>query len=262
MGVWVREVDAWSRWARAGGLSEGTIRLRRYWLLDRCAPVVGARPYQVSADQLVDWLASLQVAPETRKSARASLRVFYSWALLEGRTQVDPTVRLRPVRVPPTRPRPAPLDVLPDRDRVDVRVELMLLLALYAGLRRAEIAGLHTRDVTAEGLRIVGKGGRVRVVPMHPVLEDRLGMLPAGYVFPSTAGGHLTPDRVGRLMSAALGPGWSAHTLRHRFATRLYETSGHDLLAVQQLLGHASPATTQRYTLVTSRHLAAAVAAA
>ena len=48
----MREVDAWSRWARAGGLSEGTIRLRRYWLLDRCAPVVGARPYEVSGDRL------------------------------------------------------------------------------------------------------------------------------------------------------------------------------------------------------------------
>ena len=260
--MWGREVDAWCRWARAGGLSDGTLRLRRYWLLDRCAPAVGCGPYQVTGPMLVDWLASLQVAAETRKSARASVRTFYSWALLEGHIGVDPTVRLRPVRVPPTRPRPAPASVLPHRGDVDDRVELMILLAVYAGLRRAEIARLHTRDVTGEGLRVAGKGGRVRVVPLHPVLEEKLGQVPAGFVFTSPRGGHLTADRVGRLVSAALGDGWSAHTLRHRFATRLYETSGHDLLAVQQLLGHASPATTQRYTLVASTHLAAAVAAA
>lgn len=65
--------------------------------------------------------------------------------------------------------------------------------------------------------------------------------------FPGADHGHLSPHRVGDLVAAALPGGWTCHTLRHRFATRSYTASGGDLLAVQRLLGHAKPETTQRY---------------
>jgi integrase len=145
-------------------------------------------------------------------------------------------------------------------ERSSERTRLMLLLAAYAGLRRAEIAKLHTCDLVDGTMRIKGKGGRVRSVPIHPRIAAHLAGAPYGYLFPGSRGGHLSPDRVGRIMSDALGPGWTAHTLRHRFGTRLYAQS-HDVLQAQQLLGHSSPATTQRYVRLPDDAAAAAVAA-
>ena len=82
-----------------------------------------------------------------------------------------------------------------------------------------------------------------------------------GWVFPSPHGGHLGADRVGKILARALGAGYSAHTLRHRFASRAY-TAQRDLRAVQELLGHSKPETTARYVAVPDDALAAAVAAA
>lgn len=74
-------------------------------------------------------------------------------------------------------------------------------------------------------------------------------------------GTHTTADRVGRILSRLLGPGATGHGLRHRFASKAYQGT-RDLLAVQQLLGHSSPATTQRYVAVPLDNLRAAVRAA
>jgi site-specific recombinase XerD len=67
---------------------------------------------------------------------------------------------------------------------------------------------------------------------------------------------------VGKLVAAALGPGWSMHKLRHRFATRAYRHGGRNLRAVQALLGHSSVATTERYTAVDDDEIRAAAMAA
>ncbi len=74
---------------------------------------------------------------------------------------------------------------------------------------------------------------------------------------PGRTDGHLSPAHVGKLVSAALGPNRSTHTLRHRFASRAY-AADRDILAVQELLGHACVATTQIYTLVLDGALRAA----
>ena len=123
----------------------------------------------------------------------------------------------------------------------------MLLLAASCGLRRAEIAGLHTDMLSGGRLRVTGKGGRTRMVPVRN--EDLVRMLaewPEGWLFPGRFGGPVTPDYVGRRLSKLLGRGWSAHSLRHRYASTVYAGS-RDVLALQKLLGHSSPETTQRY---------------
>lgn len=121
------------------------------------------------------------------------------------------------------------------------------------------------RDVVDGMMRVTGKGGRVRVVPIHRKLrgdlETWITETGDGYLFPGQTDGHLAPQTVGTLLSQLLGPGWTAHTLRHRFATRSYDGSG-DLLAVQQLLGHAKPETTMRYVRLNTDRLRAAVQAA
>lgn len=146
----------------------------------------------------------------------------------------------------------------------DERVRLMIALGSH-GLRRGEIARAHTDALRADlggvALDVDGKGGKRRLVPLTDALGRELGRLPAGWVFPSPAGGHLTPAHVGKLVSRCLPAGVTPHQLRHRFATRAYAAT-RDIEAVRQLLGHASLVTTQRYVATPADALRAAVVAA
>jgi integrase/recombinase XerC len=128
-----------------------------------------------------------------------------------------------------------------------------------AGLRRGEVARVHTRDLLegADGalLLVHGKGDKERVVPIADELGESIrhgaaghtaGASRDGWLFPNGAGGHLTPWHVGNLVVRVLPDNWTMHTLRHRFASRAYRGT-RNLRAVQKLLGHESIATTERY---------------
>jgi integrase len=252
-------IQQYGTWTKAAGLSEGTIRLRLYYL-QRLAAQTSAGLLTLGPDDLAGFLAQ-DWKPETRKSARAAIRSFYRWAVETERLAVDPSRFLPSVRVPPGRPRPAPDDVFHTAmAQATARERLMLMLAAFAGLRRSEIAAVHSRDVQGDMLRVCGKGGRVRLIPLHPDLLAVLYSLPEGWVFP-TYRGHLTPGHVGVTLKRLLGPDWSAHTLRHRFAGRAY-LAERDLRAVQTLLGHSKPETTARYVAVPEGAMRAAVLAA
>lgn len=138
----------------------------------------------------------------------------------------------------------------------------MALLARHAGLRAGEISRVHARDVLGDLLRVHGKGRRERVVPIvHGELLRRLQALD-GWAFPNPRTGQpLTPGTVSRLLSEALPAGWTAHTLRHAYATTAYDGTG-DLLALAELLGHSQVTTTQVYVKVSARKLRAAARAA
>ena len=242
-------LDAWVRHLQAAGSAPTTVRLRRSHVR-RALAWIGRPVAEVTEADLEAFMAAHEWAAETRKGMRSSLRAFFAWAEQAGHIDIDPARRLPSVTVPQGAPHPAPTDVLTAALAASPRrTRLMLMLAAYAGLRRAEIATLHSRDIVGDLLRITGKGGRTRIVPMHPELAEALAGA-SGWIFPGEDRGHLSPDRVGRIMSDALGgprSGWTAHTLRHRFATRAY-AGDRDILSVQQLLGHSSVATTQRYT--------------
>jgi site-specific recombinase XerD len=92
------------------------------------------------------------------------------------------------------------------------------------------------------------------VEPLRKVQER------GGYAFPSVDGGPITPDAMGRRIARALPGKWSAHSLRHYYAGSVYRAS-HDIRSVQQLLGHASIATTEIYTHINDDDLHAAVSA-
>lgn len=246
---------------RAAAAPKGTIRLRRHQLgtLRHAHPDLLA----VSTDDLAAWIAGHGWSAATIKTVHTTLHAFYRWACVGGLLEADPSAGLPVVRSPRGRPRPAPADVIERAvSRAQPRELVMLLLALLAGLRRAEIAGLHAHDVdvTAGLLVIRGKGGRVRTVPLHPELEQALlpRLASGGYVFPGREEGHLSAQYVGKLLAALLGRGWSGHTLRHAAASRWYAAS-RDILAVRDLLGHASVATTQVYTATPSESARAAV---
>lgn len=251
--MWDAELDQYVQYLHAAGRAPTTIRLRRQHLA-RAFAWLGVAPFDATEDGLTAYLAANDWKPESRKSVRASLRGFYEWAVKTGRIVTDPTENLPQVSVPQGVPHPTPDDVLDEAlGQASHAQILMLQLAAFAGLRRAEIAGLHSSDIEGDTLRVTGKGGKTRNVPMHPRLAASLrGWLDgrSGFVFPGNDHGHLSPDWVGRQMSKLLGgedSGWTAHSLRHRFATKAY-AGERDLLTVQQLLGHSSVATTQRYT--------------
>lgn len=259
---WEAPISAWLGFL-SSARPESTRYLRGYHLR-RFAGDHSGDPWTVSVDDLASWLGSHDWSAETRRSYQSSLRSFYRWAHATGRIDHDPAAQLLPVKVPRGVPRPAPdavyLDALAHADR---RVALMLRLARDAGLRRGEIARVHSDDLEPDldgwSLRIRGKGDVVRMVPLVDQLADQLRALPAGWAFPGQIAGHLSPHHAGKLMSAALAPGWTAHPLRHSFATHTHTASGHDLRLVQDLLGHASISTTQRYVAVADAAKRAAV---
>lgn len=255
-------LDEWVEWLRASGRTTETIRVRISQISVASRRV--ADPLTVTTRDLVAVLSDPTWAPETRKGIRSALVSYFDFLEIVELRADNPARKLPKVSIPSALPRPASEAALAAAlTSADADVRLMILLAAYAGLRRAEIAGLHTDDVGDDGLRIVGKGGKHRVVPLAPFLREALEALPTGWVFPSPVliGEPLTADNVGRKVTAALPGKWTTHTLRHRFATRAYQGS-HDLRAVQELLGHSSVVTTQRYTMVSSDARMAAVMAA
>ncbi|WP_058234100.1 tyrosine-type recombinase/integrase [Devriesea agamarum] len=128
----------------------------------------------------------------------------------------------------------------------DRRLDLMIRAGAYHGLRACEISRIHHNDLEGEELRVLGKGGKTRLVPINdPVLEHAIRRC-EGWLFPGRTDGHLSPGHVTKLLSEAIPGIWTAHTLRHRYGTKVYEGAG-DILVVAELLGHARLDTTRRY---------------
>jgi len=210
----------------------------------------------------------------------ASLRAFYAYLVREGVRADDPAAALRTPRLPQQLPRVLSVEEV---EAVLAQVvpagplgqrDLAALELLYGcGLRVSELLGLREGDVDVEGglVRCVGKGDKERVVPMGAAaaaaltryLRDGRRELLRGRrraeVFLNARGAPLTRQgvdyRLRKILTRAdmLGQA-SAHTFRHSFATHLLE-GGADLRSVQEMLGHASVATTQLYTHVTVEHL-------
>lgn len=263
--MWVELLGAYERELVAGNIAESSRALRLYHLRRFACDHAEVAPAEVTRAMLIDWLAGHDWAAETRRSYRASLRRFFGWARAAGHLEADPAVTLPMIKPPRALPRPAPdTAVAAGLAGAEARVRLMIELLAATGLRRGELARVHTSDVLPDlegyALRVLGKGGHVRVVPLPTHLARQITAA-EGYMFPGAIDGHLSARRVGELVSEALPDGWTAHTLRHRFATRAYAAS-HDLRAVQELLGHAKPETTAIYTLVQPDRLRAVAAAA
>lgn len=150
------------------------------------------------------------------------------------------------------------------------RDEAVLTLLYGAGLRISEALSLTGADAKLNALRVTGKGGRERVVPVLPVIAAAIARYielapfdiePAGPLFLSKTGKPLGPRPIQKVMETlriqlGLGPSATPHALRHSFATHLLQNGG-DLRAIQDLLGHASLSTTQRYTAVDEAKLLA-----
>ena len=273
--AWERAVDGWVEWLTASGVSRHTIHTRRGHVRAVARLLDLRHPSDVSSAQLVGLYATQGWSLEHRRGMRTSLVQFYVHCMKQGWCEDNPAEGLPRIPESLGAPRPAP-EWLWDElvASAGQRELLMVRLAGEVGLRRAEIAQVQRDDVIWDGagwsLIVHGKGGKQRVVPVNDALarqlQKRPEWIPLGvphtFIFPSldqwgnVVASHLSPDRVGRLISDLMPPGWSAHKLRHRYATRGYAGT-RNLRAVQEALGHASVATTQRYTATSASELRA-----
>lgn len=222
---------------------------------------------RVSTEEIEDWLDARGIEPESRACEISHLRGFYKWAVMEGRLDHDPTLRLVRPKTRRRLPRPMPE---PDLQLAVIMapepVRSMLMLAGFAGLRACEIAGLRGEHIQrAEMVLLVaeGKGGGMSAVPIAPDLEPYIEAMPeSGWVFLLTDGRPMAPHNVSHWCNQylhSIGISHTLHTARHRFGTAVYRASGRDLRATQELLRHRSPVTTALYTWVSPGHLSAAV---
>lgn len=220
-------------------------RMRQVERLALRVPLYGA-----TTEDLERVLASMRsLAAETRKSTVAGWRVFYRWALATGRVSHDPTVSLGRIRVPVRVPRLAPDDrVLAALATASLRDRGLILLARLACLRLTELTTLHARAREGDYLRILGKGNKERIVYINddlmPVLLDLERASTNGHYFEGRFEAHLHPMSVNKIITRVTG--CNPHSLRHAGATAAYRAT-RDLRAVQEMLGHSSLATTQRY---------------
>ena len=221
-------------------------------------------------------LAKDGVGKRSQARCLSALRGLFRFACREGTLGSNPASSVRSPKQPTRLPRhlrPGEVETLLDAARGDdplSRRDLALLEVLYAsGLRVGELTGLDWNDLDLEArtLRVLGKGGKERMVPFGKpaaaALQDwlevwdgiRRGSPGAEEpVFLNYRGGRLSARSVRRILDrhvdgAALAAGVHPHTLRHTFATHLLE-GGADLRTIQELLGHSSLSTTQRYTHV------------
>ena len=260
---WERAIAGYLNSLRGAGRRPRTVELYRHYARLLAHGVAPPDPWTVTADDLATLIGNVEWGPSARKSLRTVVGGFYGWALVTGRIDHNPSVDLPRVRVPRGRPRPAPETVILDAlERAEERTRLMIELGALAGLRASEISQVHRRDFEDGILLVHGKGGKDRHVPIPSGhLAAALRAAP-GWLFPNEQrGGHLTGGYVSKVLSGALGEHYTGHQLRHRFGTKVFAVT-RDLLAVSELLGHASTETTRIYVEMPSDHLRHAVEAA
>lgn len=256
---WVPAVEAYRRYLRTAQVSPNTILLRMQQMARIAEELPVRDPWAVTAEDLITWLAGHRWARETARQWRTTLRSFYSWGQMIGHIDHNPAMVIPRVAVRAPLPRPASEDAYAEAlARCDARTALMVRLAAEMGLRRAEVAQVNSRDLVKapDGwwLEVYGKGAKVRTLPVPDHIATALRQLEPGWVFPGQMDGHLSPRYVGKLVAGVLPPEVTMHQLRHRFATRAYAVDC-DVFTVQELLGHASPATTRAYVAIPSSNL-------
>ena len=261
---WRRSIEGWTDTLKAAGLSAQTIKSRRYKMIHLSWLLMPSGPKDVTTEQIVQVFARQQWKPETRKAYRNTISSFFRWLHKSGRRSDDPSLDVPRVKKPHAHPRPCPdRYITAAMQKATPSERLMIRLGAECGLRRGEIARVHSDDVVADSagrsLIVRGKGDKQRIVPLP---DDLAGIImdAHGYLFPGRFGGHVEESYVGDHISHLLPDGYGAHTLRHRFATVTYATT-HDLFVVAELLGHESVETTEHYVAMPDGRLRAATAA-
>jgi integrase/recombinase XerC len=242
----------------------------------------------LTAGEIRAWLAHLRqgerpLSPRSLSQSLSAIRTFHRFLDRRLATPNAAVDLIRGPRVKPSAPRPVTEDQArgmlaepgldPDKEEWEsARDEAVLTLLYGCGLRISEGLSLKRSDAPlGDSLRILGKGSKTRIVPVLPAVREAIdaylaelpfALAPDEPLFRAKRGGPLSPRHVQatvQLLRGRLGLPASAtpHALRHSFATHLLG-AGADLRSIQELLGHASLSTTQRYTDVDAAALLSA----
>jgi integrase/recombinase XerC len=273
------------------GLSRHTARAYLSDLRQLAESFAEAPPAALDASEVRRFLAARHAheAPASLARKLAAIRAFFRFLVREGVRAADPTTGMPAPRTPKRLPRPLGVDdcelLMAPAPEPGVASALAALrdhalaeLLYGAGLRVGELVALDVRDVDlAQGeVRVLGKGGKERVVPLPVAARNALAAWLERRRRPGVLGEPLfvalrarrgeAPRRLDardvrrrlarRALAAGLADRVHPHRLRHSYATHLLDM-GADLRAIQELLGHASLSTTQKYTAVSAERLVA-----
>ena len=265
-------IEAHLSFCRAGGLAASTIRVREQ-LLRRVDEDLPMGMEMATVEELAGWLARAGWSPETRACYYGHLRAFFTWACdpLNPKLDYDPSAALRRPKVPPSTPRPVTEDELAFALTVAEDPWLLYIkLSAFAGLRACEVATIRREEISSGYLTVTGKGGKTRSIPTHTTIWNAVKDLPRGRI--GTRPDGVLPDgdwmstHIGRYLRSIGMADVSLHRFRHRYGTMLLRPvsqggAGADLRTVQELMGHASPATTAKYTAITDEQRRLAIEA-
>ena len=249
---------------RSQGLAPTTVR-NRASILTTLQKATGIRLLDMDINHLRNHLGREGISAGTRRTERGAYVAFYTFAHEEQLRADNPTQRLAVVTAPKGEPRPF------TREQIDAmlnsgayrRTRAMILVGYYQGFRVSQIARVHSSDIDllSGTIRTIGKGSKHGVLPLHPVIRELAATMPTdGFWFPARAGrpGHISGASVTNLITLAkmragiCNPRLTPHSLRHAFGSDLVE-EGVDIRVIQELMMHASLATTQIYTGVSER---------
>lgn len=282
---------AWLDHERAlNGAADNTLKAYRTdvtgflaFLANHWGDTVGLKPLaQVGLRDMRAWMAHERgrgVASRSLARALSAVKSFYRWLATREGFDATAVLSTRAPKFQKKLPRPLSVDgaqqmidtvaLQTEKDWVGARDVAVVTLLYGCGLRISEALGLLGQDAPLpEALRIIGKGGKERIVPVLPAARQAVevyrdlcphALTPEAPLFRGVRGGALNPRLISGVMAktrAQLGLPSSAtpHALRHSFATHLLAAGG-DLRAIQELLGHAALSTTQAYTAVDTAHL-------
>lgn len=256
-------LEMFTDYQRAQRLAPTTIRNRKS-ILTSLARRTGCL-VELDVFTLRRHFARDTVTASTMRTERGAILAFYSFLHSEGLRDDNPATKLPAVQVAKGTPRPftaTQVDAMLNSGAY-TRTRAMILVGYYQGFRVSSIARVHGRDIDlmSNTIRTIGKGGKERRLPLHPVIADLARSMPTdGYWFPARKNpvAHMNPSSVTNLITNAklragiLDPRLTPHSLRHSFGTDLVE-AGVDIRVVQELMMHESLSTTQIYTGVSER---------
>lgn len=275
-GAYARAVEKWSSvgmdddvlsafaaYQRSQGLAPATIRNRQSIITGihrrKGVPILDA-----NTAMLREHIGRDGVSIGTRRTERAALAAFYTFAVEEGYRDDDPTLRLPKIRTPRGEPRPFTKEQIARMlaSGAYAKTRAMILLGYYQGFRVSSISRVHGLDVDVRSgtIRSVAKGSKRLTLPLHPVIAELAAAMPDDdWWFPSTRTdtGHVRSGTVtdavrdAKIRAGITDPQLTAHSLRHAFGTDLVE-AGVDIRVIADLMGHESVATTQIYTGVSA----------
>ena len=268
-----------------------SVHTRRAYLSDvrQLAKFAGAEstPRETTTRGVRAWLVELQKScgPATRARKLASVRSFYRFLVREGEVFLDPSAGLPLPKTPARLPRPLSVDDCDVLVKAEppaatplaaLRARALTELLYGTGIRVGELVSLDVRDVDLHGaeVRVLGKGNKERIVPLPRLSRDALAAWIEARKRPGILGEPLfvslrpckeqKPRRLGardarrilkqRAIAVGIRDRVHPHRMRHSYATHLLDM-GADLREIQELLGHASLSTTQKYTEVSAEHL-------